>query len=153
MNLTNRIALLALSFVLLSLTLTAQDSTGVIHLSVLRNGASDSPPQEVTLTFGGLAVVESVKGGSFQFPLDVLKSKSPITFSAVVGKDQIRATVTTGGFRTDEWVLILEDKDFDDEYKPLPRGAKVQSSCVLVFGSESADSTNAFYPHCRTKAK
>ena len=155
MAIINRSVLSILCVIVLGISVTAQDGSGVIQLTVLHNGKKKSAPEKVTLIIGDHTVEEPLKDGQFKIPPEVLSSDGPITFMFVLGKDQIRAEVPTGFFQSDAWVLIMEDHHFDDGYKAFTKGpgVRVRSCCALAIGYKSEGGDAMFYEHCRTRVK
>jgi len=134
-------------------SLVAQNGPGVVNLAVKVNGKAEKPPDAVTLSYDGHSLKLPIRDGHFDVPSEVL-TKQKVTLSTKVGADKIRITDIHGGkFTNEDWTLILEDHRFGVEYQPIPKGAKVWSSCVVVFESKTAEGTVLFDPHCRSKGR
>jgi hypothetical protein len=136
---------------LFSVVLGAQNLPTFIDFTIMLNGEKQASPCTVTLTFEGRSVKIIVRNGRLEIPAEVLV-KDKITFSATVGGDQIRISDIPGAkFENEKWTLVLEDHRFPVEFQPMPEGAKVRSSCAVVFESKSNEGTVLLDPHCRSK--
>ena len=152
MAFTCKLLLATISVAALGLSLAAQDPLRTVHLTVRHNGKEASVPEKVSLTIGGRTTNEPVRNGQFQVPSEVFASAGNVTFSFVIGKDQIRLTLLATNFRAELWNLILEDHHFGNEYS-LPPGTNPRAACVLVVGSKTGDPIELVSAHCRTKLK
>ena len=149
---TSKGCILAAFLLLSSGSLIGQNGLVVVSLTVKLNGKVERLPDAVTLSYDSHSVQVPIRNGHFDIPSEVL-TKEKVTFSTTVGTDKIRVTDIYGGkFGSENWTLILEDRRFDVEFLPMPKGAKVRSSCVLVFESKAGERTILFDSHCRSKS-
>ncbi len=143
---------LLLAFLIVS-SACAQESPAFVKLTAKHNEEARPVPDVIVLGFEGYSRKLSVKDGRFEVPPDLLRVKGEVTFLAHLDGEQIQTGVYSSKFTEDSWTLVLEDKRFSHEFQPIPRGAKVRSSYIIVFESETAEGTVLFDPHCRSKAK
>lgn len=121
-----------------------------VTLHVKYNGKRISPPERVTLIFHRRSVNLSLRGSRFDVPSGIFETKG-IAMVTRIGDEEIKISGIYGNqFRQDDWTLILADREYDtDNQWVVPKGASVQSSCILTFQSDTAEGTALFEPHCR----
>jgi hypothetical protein len=111
------------------------------------------PPESLKLTYEDNFIDIPIQKGQFAVPPDVFRIND-VTLEIVVGQDLIRISGINGNkFLASDWTLVLEDRQFSKEFRPLPKEAKARSSCVLVFESATGDGTVLFSSSCRTRRK
>jgi hypothetical protein len=150
----NKILPLSLGTLLLSvvLPLAAQEVAVSVALKIRHNGKAEPPPSQVTFEFDGRSEQLPVRNGTLQLPPEVLAAKS-VSISLKLQKEQLFISgLTLSKFAGGDWSVLLEDKSFGGDYKwAIPKGAKIRSSCLLLFEPTDAEGTADFVQHCRTK--
>jgi hypothetical protein len=144
---------LAVLLGVLSLPSAAQSAGPVlVKLTVKHNGKEVPTPDRVTLNFDSHVLQILLQNGRFKVPAEVFALKE-VSFSAVVDGNRIRTVIPGTKFTQDMWTLLMADRHYDQDYaSAVPKGAKVRSSCIMVFESLTTDpGTVQFDPHCRTK--
>jgi hypothetical protein len=135
-----------------SVSLAGQSGPAVVNLTVKVNGKEEKLPDAVMVSYDGHSLRLPIQDGHFEVPPEVLR-KEKVTFWMTVGADKIRIVDVHGGkFGNEKWTLILEDHRFGAEFQPMLKGAKVRSSCVVVFESKTAEGTALIDSHCRSKS-
>jgi len=149
MNAARGGALVALVLVICS-ALAAQGKPLTVSLTVKHNGKVVPAPDHVALSFDHRSITMPVQNGRFQVPPEIVSAEN-VKFSAIADGEQIHTGMKGGKFEDDIWTLILEDRGFDDQFQPIPKGIRVRSSCILTFESETTEGTFLFDPHCRSR--
>jgi hypothetical protein len=132
--------------------MAANEGGGSIVLKIRHNGKAKSPPTQVIVEFDGRSAQLPLRNDGFEVAPEVRTAKK-VTISFSLKKEQIRIPDINGSkFNATHWTVLLEDKTFGPDYAwAAPKGARVASSCVLVFELTDSDGTAAFIPDCRTK--
>ena len=145
---------LAVLIGVLSLSSAAQSAGPVfVKLTAKHNGKEVPTPDRVTLNFDSHILQIPLQNGRFEVPSPVFEVKE-VSFSAIVNGNRIHTVIPSTKFTQDLWTLLTADHHFELDYSSnVPKGAKVRSSCIVVFESLTTDpGTAQFDPHCRTKS-